>query len=110
MHCEEFERILESNVVSIIFRKQDGSMRNMLCTRSKLLLDSYEGNVYLKYQHPRGYPSYDPKAHNNVIVWDIQREDFRQVKCDTIRILKQVKDEIYLDAVRKNPLLGWDSN
>lgn len=78
----------------------------MLCTRSRLLLETPEAQQYLKWRAPSGPPPYNPKRYNNLIVWDIQREDYRQINCNTVLIVRQVSAEQYLNALKTNPEVG----
>lgn len=108
MKSEELDRLLRNNVLEIAFIKRDGTPRKMLCTKSYMLLNSREGAQLLHYYRPQNNLSYDPAKYNNVIVWDVQRENYRQINCDTVKILRSVTDEEYLKTARKYPLLGLD--
>lgn len=98
-----FESVVLHNVVECRIVKRDGTSRTILCTRSALLLDTPEGRYYLHWKRPKKRPHWSPKQHGNSIVWDIQKEDWRQIHCANITILRRVPDYIYLEAVREAP-------
>lgn len=107
MTSDYFNRVLRDNVVEIKFIKKNGQPRKMLCTKSRLLLQSLEGSYYLKYRLAVNKLNYSPRRYNNVIVWDIQNEDYRQVNCDTVVITRKVSAEQYLKTLREHPEAGY---
>lgn len=99
----ELDNILLDNVVRLSFvKKTDGSIRTMLCTKAYDLLNSAEGANMLGYHQPSGSSRYNVNEANNVIVWDIERRDYRTVSCDTVKILNVVPQEKYLARLRLN--------
>lgn len=58
----------------------------MTCTTCLPLLESPEGYLRLKYRKPTQPPPYNPRP-DNVIVWDIKKEDFRQIPAPRVNII-----------------------
>lgn len=100
MNSAEFDKLLLENVLLIKFLKKDGTPREMLCTKSALLLTSPEGINKLGYKAPKSTPKYDTKAHNNSIVWDIEKKDYRTVSCDNVIVLETYQDIQYLTKLK----------
>lgn len=79
----EMERLLRENVVQVYFRKRTtGKGRHMVCTACRKFLNSRYGKTRLKFRKPTQALRYYPHAYNNVIVWDLQKKDWRTVCCD----------------------------
>ena len=99
--------ILLNNVVRITYIKKNGETRPMLCTKSKLILNSFEGQTVLGYRKPKGAPIYDIAATDNIIVWDIEKKDFRTIQAARVTIDEQYPQEDYYEAlVSKSADLG----
>lgn len=97
MLSTDLDKILLENVVLLQFiKKTTGQIRKMLCTKSGALLNSPEGKLLLKYRAPKEMPKYSPEAYNYSIVWDLEKNDFRTVPCDTVSILETIPDTEYL--------------
>ena len=86
-------RILcESNVVELIFFRRDISknktdMRRMLCTLNRALLNSEFGIKTLNFKRPMQSPPYNAAAKGLVTVWDIFRQDWRNVPVKSAYIM-----------------------
>jgi hypothetical protein len=84
MRSRKLEPILKHHVAKLHFiKKGDKSERTMICTKSKKLLNTYPELGYL-HSHldiykPRTDYYYNPNSHENVVVWDIQCKDVRQI-------------------------------
>lgn len=103
MLAAELDEILLENVVELSFvKKTDGSIRNMVCTKSYSLLNSVEGINKLGYVKPKGNVTYDLKAANNLVVWDIDKKNYRTVSCDTVTVKNVIPKEQYLAFLRLN--------
>lgn len=100
MTSAELDKLLLENVVYLKFIKKDGTARNMLCTKSYLLLSSPEGINKLGYRPPSHGARYDTISHNNSIVWDIDKKDYRTVSCDNITVLEVFQDVQYLSKLK----------
>lgn len=79
---QELDRLLLENVVTLLYTKQNGQRRQMVCTKSAELLQSFEGEAFLGYRQPKSMPNYDIDATNNIIVFDIMVKDFRNIAAD----------------------------
>lgn len=87
MTANQLQAITNSNVVILKFiKKTDNNLRIMTCTTCLPLLESQEGILQLHYRKPTNPPPYDPRP-DNVIVWDIKKEDFRQIPAPRVQIL-----------------------
>lgn len=87
MTANQLQAITNSNVVILKFiKKTDNNLRIMTCTTCLPLLESQEGILKLHYRKPTNPPPYDPRP-DNVIVWDIKKEDFRQIPAPRVQIL-----------------------
>lgn len=101
MISAELDNLLLDNVVTLQFvKKTTGEIRKMTCTKAYNLLNSPEGYNILKYRQPKGSPTYDIAKANNVVVWDLDNDDFRTVSCDTVKILDVVPQEKFLAILR----------
>lgn len=99
----ELNSLLLDNVVKLEFvKKSTGETRVMNCTKAYDLLNSAEGVNILKYFKPKGSPSYNLNEHNNVIVWDIDKKDYRTVSCNNVKILEVMPQEKFLAILRLN--------
>lgn len=81
---EKLKEILKQNVVSISFKKVDGSDRKMLCSLKDDLVPAREAKE----------PSEKKKAENeNVLpVWDLEKNAFRSFRIDSLSDYRIVKE------------------
>lgn len=71
----------------------------MTCTTCLPLLESQEGLLHLHYRKPHNKPPYNPLP-DNVIVWDINKQDFRQIPAPRVRIQQVIPWQSYLRMLR----------
>ena len=88
-------RLLQENVLEIKFirrRPKPGSSptRRMLCTNSRVLLDSREAREALNYVPSKQPPAFNPTAKNLVITWDIFMQGYRTVNADKCELISQI--------------------
>ena len=89
--------MLLQNVIELKFRRRINKpgfndYRRMLCTNDRNLLLSKLGREILNYDPPKGYGlSYDPKAKNLVIVYDIFMQNFRAINCNDVEVVSVIK-------------------
>jgi hypothetical protein len=82
---DNFFKLCQKNVVELVFNprgnlnKYKGVTRRMLCTLNPILLNSEFGKITLKFKPPTQSPPYNAKAKGLVTVWDIFRQDWRNV-------------------------------
>lgn len=100
MTAKQLQSITNSHVVILDFvKKTDNKMRRMTCTTCLPLLESQEGIIHLRYRKPTQPPPYNPRP-DNVIVWDIDKQDFRQIPAPRVRINQVIKWQDYLRMLR----------
>ena len=100
MTAKQLQSITNSNVVILSFvKKTDNKLRIMTCTTCLPLLESQEGVLHLRYRKPTNPPPYNPLP-DNVIVWDIKKQDFRQIPAPRVQIQQVIKWQTYLQMLR----------
>jgi hypothetical protein len=94
--ASELQSLTNTHVVSLSFvKKTDNKLRRMTCTTCLPLLESQEGLLRLRYRKPSNKPPYNPLP-DNVIVWDIDKRDFRQIPAPRVRVNRLIKWQDYL--------------
>lgn len=88
MNSNLISDLLLKNVVTVRYLKQDGSTRNMICTKSYDLLDSFEGRTFLKYHEPKNTSRKVP--NNLIVVWDVDSYDYRMIYPDKILDIESI--------------------
>lgn len=89
MTPQQLKKITDENVVVLEFiKKTDNKLRPMTCTTCIPLLNSQEGLLYMHFRRPTEKAPYDPLP-DNLIVWDVLKQDFRQIPANRVRI-KQI--------------------
>lgn len=86
--------LLENNVLEIKFKRRIQSKnkpptRRMLCTNSKVLLESSAGRRTLKFEKAHNPPAYNPRAKNLVIAWDILKQDYRAISVESCVVISK---------------------
>ena len=100
MTPSQLQSITNENVVILEFvKKTDNRLRVMTCTTCLPLLESQEGILRLHYKKPTQRPPYNPLP-DNLIVWDINREDYRQIPANRVRIKQIIPALNYLKMLR----------
>lgn len=94
MRTKDLESLLLSNVLEITFLKINGEVRDMVCTKSYNLLSSFEGRTFLHYVEPKTSNT-QPLRKNQLVVWDLEKEDYRKVNCESVKINNIISDEEY---------------
>lgn len=96
----QLQEITNENVVILEFvKKTDNKLRIMTCTTCLPLLQSQEGVMFMHYRNPNGKSPYNPLP-DNLIVWDVNKEDFRQIPATRVRIKQSIKWTDYLRMLR----------
>lgn len=89
--------LLEKNVLEIKFtrrrpRPDRPPTRRMLCTNNSEVLSSEPGRKLLNFREPiRSNPSYNSRAKNIVIAWDILVQDFRCISADDVDVVSVIE-------------------
>jgi hypothetical protein len=68
--------LLKGKIFSVTFEKKDGTFRKMLC------------RLGVKKHLKGGEMKYSPQARNMLVVYDIQKDDYRMINFNTITELK----------------------
>lgn len=98
---ENLVNLLKENVVVLKYKKADGTIREMNCTKSMKLLDSEVGREILKHVMPR--LRHDVPAHL-MSVWDIDNEGYRRIIPGNILEIDSVMPvNEYEEMLRKEP-------
>jgi hypothetical protein len=72
MHVDEFRQIVGGRIFSAKFTKQNGEIREMVA------------RLGVKKHLKGGELKYDPSERNNLIVFDMEKEDYRTIKFDAL--------------------------
>jgi hypothetical protein len=80
---EKLKNILKQNVVSISFKKLDGSDRKMICSLKEDILPVIESKE----------PTKKKTENENVLpVWDIEKNAFRSFRIDSLTDYSIIKE------------------
>jgi hypothetical protein len=81
VQIEELKELLRNNIVTVSFKKKDGSIREMLCTTMSEYLPEFNG------------ASTTSSSFDNILtVWDLEKNAWRSFKYDSIQ-------SIYVDEL-----------
>lgn len=104
MNKSVLEKQLLNNVVQLTYIKKSGEHREMLCTKSKKILNSFEGQTILGFTPPKGRPKYDIELTDNIIVWDLEKRGFRTIAAAHTMINEVIPEEEYYEELVKDSL------
>lgn len=77
MNAANMREILRKEVVEVIFKKKDGTIRNMFCTLNPNFLPE-------KQDDTTAGPAKSPASDTVVTVWDLDVNDWRAFKVDSV--------------------------
>ena len=101
MNYDLLEKILDDYVVTLEFTKINGEKRKIVATRNKKVLSSYEGHTFLKFRPPHLGPQYDYRAKGNIVVWDVEKNDWRTIKAaNVLDILEFMKPNDFISHLK----------
>lgn len=100
----ELNRLLLENVVTLTYQKQDGTKRDIICTKCADLLQTFEGETILGYVQPKHSPRYNIDATDNIIVWDIEAKGYRTVAAARAIVKEKLSGKKYRELLIKNVL------
>lgn len=93
---QHLQKLLRDNVVALSFvKKSTGFRRQMLCTINRQFLRDYA--EILGYVEPKGRK--DMTGTNYIIVWDLEKENWRTINAATTRIIDIMSFDDYLSFV-----------
>jgi hypothetical protein len=75
---EELKTLLTENILSVLFKKADGTQRAMLCTLNPdylPVIERQEGDEVKKVKTP---------SDTNVAVWDLEKNSWRSFRVNSI--------------------------
>lgn len=99
---------LLENVVQLTYIKKNGERREMRCTKSNLILNSFEGKTILGFTPPKFGPKYNVDATDNLIVWDLEAKDYRTIAAERVTVNKLVSEEEFYKALRdRSRMMAW---
>lgn len=92
------ERICDTHVVELNFarrRVKNGfpPKRRILCTRSRILLNSTLGQEILNFKKPTQPHPYNAPSKGLVTVWDILLQDWRNIPAEACQVITAVSVE-----------------
>jgi hypothetical protein len=70
---EYLKSLLQEGVVSVLFKKKDGTERRMTCTLSSQFLPHKEETLKPRHSNP-----------DVLAVWDMEKEDWRSFRYDSV--------------------------
>lgn len=81
MHVDQFREVVGGKIFSATFVKKDGTVRKI---RARLgVTKALKG----------GELTYNPSEHNNLIVFDLEKQAYRTIKFDMLLEIKYCKTE-----------------
>lgn len=88
-------KLLDSNVVELKFKRRRPkpgvpTTRRMLCTNSRVILESREARDALKYTPTKQSLKFNPTTKNLIVTWDILMQDYRCVSVDNCEIISVI--------------------
>lgn len=85
-------QILSEHICEVVFyARGDGQPRRMLCTNSKLLLNSIAGKTALGFEPPKGTGlKYIPAQKGLVVTWDVMWQNYRQIPIDSANVISAI--------------------
>lgn len=88
-----FEQIMKHNVVefkNVRRHPKSGApiTRRYFATNSPAILNTEFGKKVFKFKPPTKPRPYNPRLYNLVFVWDIFKQDYRAVACETVTMIQ----------------------
>lgn len=90
---------LLENVVQLTYIKKNGERREMTCTKSDMILNSFEGQTVLGFNPPKSPPRYNIDATDNLIVWDLEAKDYRTITAARTVVNDLIPEEKFYDQL-----------
>lgn len=81
MHVDEFRQVVGNKIFSALFVKKNGEIRKIVARLGV--------KKYLK----GGELTYDASSHNNLIVFDLEKKEYRTIKFDNLLEIKYSNTE-----------------
>lgn len=86
------DTLFSQNIVEIVAKRRHRvrfmtASRRFLCTNSPLLLNSIPGKTAFNFRAPSHRPPYNAAAYNLITVFDLLRQEYRNINLDDYSIL-----------------------
>jgi hypothetical protein len=85
MHVDEFREVVGGRIFSAKFVKKNGEIRHI------------KARLGVKKALKGGELTYNPSEHNNLIVFDLEKQAYRTIKFDNLLEIKYNKQEWQYD-------------
>lgn len=93
---QHLTKLLRNNVVALSFVKKTTNLRrDMLCTINRQFLRDNAYVLGFKEPHSRK----DMTGTNYIIVWDLDKEDWRTINAASTRILDIMSFDDYMESI-----------
>lgn len=93
MHVDEFRQVVGGKIFSAKFLKKNGEIRTI------------KARLGVKKALKGGELTYNPSEHNNLIVFDLEKQAYRTIKFDNLLEIKYCKTEWHHpEDMRSTPL------
>lgn len=93
----ELQSLLKNNICDLLIvrRRPERApgrpiIRQMLCTNSMEILNSYNGKTTLNFSGSFEPKKVDERKHNLVVTWDIFMQDYRNVSMDMCYLVQKI--------------------
>lgn len=97
MNKNDLNNILKSHVATITFTKKNGETRRMVCTTNWDALKKHASQTH--FVAPDGSrPSAVEGRTDMLLVWDLEKENWRIVTVASVEVIDQTSFEAYLAA------------
>jgi hypothetical protein len=93
---KKIKTLLHSNVCTITFVKTNGEEREMVCTLLEQFLPLQETNTDNPIEFRRR------SSNESVAVWDLEKNDWRSFRYDSITSLKIKTNNVVIDMLRND--------
>lgn len=89
------KKLLQNHIVELTFVRRNPKLgwpnnRRMLCTTSRLLLDSLAGRVAFNFKPPTNPPPYIAEDYELIVAWDLMWQDFRAIPNETAFVINAI--------------------
>lgn len=99
MNKGQLQSQLLENVVQLTYVKKNGERREMKCTKSDMILNSFEGQTILGFTPPKSSPKYNVDATDNLIVWDLEQRDYRTIAAERVTVNAVIPQEKFYEVL-----------
>lgn len=69
-----------------------------------MILNSFEGETVLGFRKPKHSLGYDISQTDNVIVWDLEKRDYRTIQAERVTLDEVVPEEKFYKALQDDAI------